>query len=171
MAKTNKTALITGASSGLGLELARLHAKNGDNVILVARSKEKMLRLVAELVKNYGTTIFVIVKDLSLPTAPEEVYEEVKTKGIEVEYLINNAGFGGRGTFAERSAGAGDDDDSGGHCRPDETDQTFPAGDDQPRSWPHSQCLVACRRDAWPVAGCLLCLEGIRHVALQCHLV
>ncbi|MBQ8486534.1 MAG: SDR family oxidoreductase [Prevotella sp.] len=102
MSRTNKTALITGASSGLGMELARLHAQNGDALVLIARSKEKMLQLEAELTKKYGTTVTVIAKDLSLPTAPEEVYEEVKQKGIAVEYLINNAGFGGRGTFAER---------------------------------------------------------------------
>ena len=102
MNRTNKTALITGASSGLGMELARLHAQNGDALVLVARNKEKMLQLEAELTKKYGTTVTVIAKDLSLPTAPEEVYEKVKDKGIEVEYLINNAGFGGRGTFAER---------------------------------------------------------------------
>ena len=102
MTKTNKTALITGASSGLGMELARLHAQNGDDLVLVARSKEKMLQLEAELIRQYSTQVTVIAKDLSLPTAPEEVYEEVKQKGIEVEYLINNAGFGGRGTFAER---------------------------------------------------------------------
>ena len=102
MTRTNKTALITGASSGLGMELARLHAQNGDDLVLVARSKEKMLQLEAEVIKKYDTTITIIAKDLSLPPAPEEVYEEVKAKGIEVEYLINNAGFGGRGTFAER---------------------------------------------------------------------
>ena len=73
MARTNKTALITGASSGLGMELARLHAQNGDALVLVARSKEKMLQLEAELIKKYGTTVTVIAKDLSLPTAPEEV--------------------------------------------------------------------------------------------------
>ena len=102
MTKTQKTALITGASSGLGVELARLHAQNGDDLVLVARSVGKMESLKEELEKQYGTAVTVIGKDLSQPTAPEEVYEEVKRLGIEVEYLINNAGFGGRGTFAER---------------------------------------------------------------------
>ncbi|MBQ7421384.1 MAG: SDR family oxidoreductase [Prevotella sp.] len=102
METTSKTALITGASSGLGMELARLHAQNGDNLVLVARSEQKMSALKAELESQFGVSATVITKDLSLANAPEEVYEEVKTKGISVEYLINNAGFGGRGTFAER---------------------------------------------------------------------
>ena len=102
MTRTNKTSLITGASSGLGMELARLHAQNGDNLVLVARSEQKMLSLKEDLQKQYGITVTVIAKDLSLETAPDEVYCLVKAKSIEVEYLINNAGFGGRGTFAER---------------------------------------------------------------------
>ncbi|MBP3774987.1 MAG: SDR family oxidoreductase [Bacteroidaceae bacterium] len=99
---TTKTALITGASSGLGMELARLHAQNGDNLVLVARSVGKMQELKEELEQAHGIKAFIIGKDLSLPTAPEEVYQEVKAMGIDIEYLINNAGFGGRGTFAER---------------------------------------------------------------------
>lgn len=102
MSKTQRTALITGASSGLGMELARLHAQNGDDLVLVARSVSKMQALKDELEKQHGIQVTVIGKDLSLPTAPEEVYDEVKQKGITIEYLINNAGFGGRGTFAER---------------------------------------------------------------------
>ena len=102
MNKTSKTALITGASSGLGMELARLYAANGDNLVLVARSVSKMEELKAELEKAYGIQVMVIGKDLSQADAPAEIYFEVKKAGIEIEYLINNAGFGGRGTFAER---------------------------------------------------------------------
>lgn len=102
MDKTNKTALITGASSGLGMELARLHAQHGDNLVLVARSIGKMEALKAELEKAHGVTVTVIGKDLSQADAPETLHDEVAKLGIEVEYLINNAGFGGRGTFAER---------------------------------------------------------------------
>ena len=102
MSRTNKTALITGASSGLGMELARLHAKHGDDLLLVARSVNKMEALKAELQKDYQVNVTVIGKDLSLADAPEMLHDEVKQLGIEVEYLINNAGFGGRGTFAER---------------------------------------------------------------------
>ena len=73
MNKTNKTALITGASSGLGMELARLHAANGDNLVLVARSVSKMEELKAELEKAYGIQVMVIGKDLSHPEAPARV--------------------------------------------------------------------------------------------------
>ena len=102
MTKTNKTALITGASSGLGMELARLHAANGDDLVLVARSVSKMEILKAELEKAHGIQVTVMGKDLSQADAAETLHDEVARLGIEVEYLINNAGFGGRGTFAER---------------------------------------------------------------------
>lgn len=84
------------------MELARLHTANGDNLVLVARSSGKMEELKAELEKAYGIQVMVIGKDLSHADAPAQIYFEVKKAGIEIEYLINNAGFGGRGTFAER---------------------------------------------------------------------
>ena len=73
MNKTNKTALITGASSGLGMEQARLHAANGDNLVLVARSVSKMEELKAELEKAYGIQVMVIGKGLSHADAPARV--------------------------------------------------------------------------------------------------
>lgn len=100
---SDNTALITGASSGLGVELARLHAQNGDNLVLVARSIEKMNALKDELESKYPVKVFVLAKDLTLHNAAEEIYNELKTKGIKIEFLINNAGLGGRGTFAERA--------------------------------------------------------------------
>ena len=98
----NKTALITGASSGIGMELARIHGEKGDDLVIVARSKDKLEELKANLEGKYSTKVYAIVKDLSQPHAPEEIYNEVKAKGIEIDYLINNAGFGGRGKFHER---------------------------------------------------------------------
>ena len=100
---SDNTALITGTSSGLGVELARLHAQNGDNLVLVARSIEKMNVLKDELESKYPVKVFVLAKDLTLHNAAEEIYNELKTKGIKIEFLINNAGLGGRGTFAERA--------------------------------------------------------------------
>jgi len=97
----NKTALITGASSGLGKEFARIHASKGDNVVLIARSKEKLETLKVELEKLYGVSVYVIVKDLSEQYAPKAVYNELKVQNIQVDYLINNAGFGDFGLFAE----------------------------------------------------------------------
>lgn len=98
-----KTALITGASSGLGVEFAKLHAQNKDNLVLVARSEDKMLQLKNELEGRYGIKVEVIVKDLSISSAAEDVFHEIVRKGIEVDYLINNAGFGGVGMFATRN--------------------------------------------------------------------
>ena len=96
-----RTALITGASSGIGLELAKIHASKGDNLILVARSKSKIDELKVELEKSYGINVYTIGKDLSLAGSANEVYSEVKQQNIIVDYLINNAGFGNFGLFAE----------------------------------------------------------------------
>jgi short-subunit dehydrogenase len=97
-----KTALITGASNGIGLELARIHAQKGDNLVLVARNKEKLDELKNELEGKYKVKVYNIVKDLSVQGAAKSVYEEVKKNGIIVDYLINNAGFGDFGLFNER---------------------------------------------------------------------
>ncbi|MDP4281922.1 MAG: SDR family oxidoreductase [Bacteroidota bacterium] len=95
------TALITGASSGIGLELAKIHASRGGNLVLVARREEKLANLKADLEKKYGVSVQYIVKDLFIPNAPKEVYEEVENRNITVDYLINNAGFGYFGMFRE----------------------------------------------------------------------
>ena len=97
----NRTALITGASSGLGKEFAKIHASKGDNLVLVARSKDKLESLKFELEKQFGVSVSVIVKDLSDQYAPKAVYEQLKIQKIKVDYLINNAGFGDFGLFAE----------------------------------------------------------------------
>lgn len=99
----NKTALITGASSGIGKELAMIHAEKRGNLILVARREDKLLELKTELEKKYGIKVFIISKDLSQIGASKEVYDEVKKQHLSVDYLINNAGFGLRGKFHELS--------------------------------------------------------------------
>jgi len=97
----SKTALITGASSGLGKEFAQIHASKGDNLVLVARGKDKLEALKLELEKQYGVSVHVIGKDLSDQYAPKAIYDELKTQKIQVDYLINNAGFGDFGLFSE----------------------------------------------------------------------
>lgn len=97
-----KTALITGASSGLGEEFARLHAAGGGDLILVARREERLRALKAELELRHGVRVHVLAKDLAQPSAPKEVFDEVERLGLRVDYLINNAGLGGQGTLAER---------------------------------------------------------------------
>jgi short-subunit dehydrogenase len=97
-----KTALITGASSGIGRELAHIHAATGGDLVLVARSTQKLNELKIELESKYKIIAAVITKDLTAPNAARELYDEVKSLHIEVDYLINNAGFGGIGKFLER---------------------------------------------------------------------
>jgi len=99
---TSKIALITGASTGIGKELAHIHAEKGGDLVIIARSNDKLNALKNELEEKYSVKLMIIAKDLSLPEAPKEIYEEVKAAGLEVDYLINNAGFGGRGKFHER---------------------------------------------------------------------
>ena len=96
-------ALITGASSGLGKEFARLHASKGGDLVIVARSVAKLEALAEELHDTYGTAVVVLPKDLSRPDAPQEIYDAVHDKGITIDILINNAGLGGQGAFVERS--------------------------------------------------------------------
>ena len=97
----SKTALITGSSNGIGFELSKIHAEQGNSMVLVARSKNKLDELKKELEEKYKVTVYTIGKDLSLPGAAREVYDELKQQNISVDYLINNAGFGDFGLFAE----------------------------------------------------------------------
>lgn len=98
-----KTALITGASSGIGKELAHIHAEKGGNLVVVARSKDDLEQLKTELETKHNVQVIVIVKDLTAENAPEDIYNEVKSQNISIDYLINNAGFGGIGKFNERA--------------------------------------------------------------------
>ena len=86
--------LITGASAGLGVEFARQCVKRGEEVILVARRRDRLNKLAAELGKAH-----VIAADLSKPKAAEKLFAEVASRGLWVRTLINNAGFGLRGRF------------------------------------------------------------------------
>lgn len=104
---TKTTALITGASSGIGKEFARIHAERGGDVVIVARRTDKLEALKTELERDHSIRATVIAKDLGTPGAAAELYAAVHEAGIQVDYLINNAGFGGRGKFHER---AWDDD-------------------------------------------------------------
>lgn len=97
-----KIALITGASTGIGKELSKIHAEKGGDLIIVARSEDKLNELKKELEEKYKINVFVISMDLTKPNAAKEIYEQVQIAGLKVDYLINNAGFGGLGKFNER---------------------------------------------------------------------
>lgn len=95
------TALITGASSGIGLEFAKVFAANKNNLVLVARSEEKLNQLATELSNNFGITVKVIAADLSKMEQVQQVYNTCKNANIQIDYLVNNAGFGTYGFFVE----------------------------------------------------------------------
>ncbi len=87
-----QTALITGASSGIGRELAPLFAQDGVNLALVARDRERLESLAADLRAKYGVDVTVIPQDLAQPTAPEVIHQTLQAQGIMVDFLVNNAG-------------------------------------------------------------------------------
>jgi uncharacterized protein len=93
------SALITGASSGIGLELARLFARDHHDVALVARRADKLERLAAELERAHGVRVTVIPADLADDAASEEIFRALAARDIEVDVLVNNAGFGLVGPF------------------------------------------------------------------------
>jgi hypothetical protein len=96
-----KYALVTGASSGIGYELAKLFAHDGKNIVVVARSQDRLEKLKTEIENKSGTKVIVLVKDLSKADAPQEIFSELEKKNINVDVLVNNAGFPVHGKFAE----------------------------------------------------------------------
>jgi uncharacterized protein len=96
-----KTALITGASSGIGLDFARLFAEKGHDVVLVARSQERLATLAQELSGQHGVRALPVKADLSDPAAPKQLMERLEAEGVRVDALINNAGYASYGPFAE----------------------------------------------------------------------
>jgi hypothetical protein len=96
-----KTALVTGASSGLGVDFARQLAAMGAHLILVARREEQLREVAAEVERQYGVTATIVSLDLSTPDAPQRLYDQLKAEGKHVDVLVNNAGFGLHGKFLE----------------------------------------------------------------------
>jgi len=99
------TTLITGASMGIGLELARVFAEAGDALVLVARSEDKLRALADEIKARHGTNALVVCADLAKPDAVDRIVEAVTSAGIVVDYVVNNAGFGTTGPFLETDLG------------------------------------------------------------------
>lgn len=98
-----KYILITGASTGIGYEMAQLLAAEKHNLILVARTVSKLQQMQLELRSNYGIDVQYFEQDLSNPDAAKALYNQIKTGPWQVTHLVNNAGFGGYGNFLETS--------------------------------------------------------------------
>lgn len=95
------TTLITGASSGIGKAFARKLAAQGRNVLLVARSEDNLITLCNELGRMNSIRAQYVAMDLSRPEAPARLFEEAQARGLVVDLLVNNAGFGAMGDFAK----------------------------------------------------------------------
>lgn len=94
------TVLITGASGGIGYELAKLFARDHHNLVVVARSGDKLAQVAAEL-QTHGVTVKTVALDLSQPPAAKFLFDQLQREGIAIDILINNAGFGVFGEFAQ----------------------------------------------------------------------
>ncbi len=98
------TALITGASGGIGLELARVHASRGGDLVLVARNAKRLEEAKVELQIRLGVQVMTLPLDLSLPDSARQLHDWTKEQGVEIDILVNNAGFGDYGPFADADA-------------------------------------------------------------------
>lgn len=97
----NKTALITGASGGIGCELAKLFAKDQYNLVLVARGAGKLTQFANELQREFGISAKAVPLDLTAASAPQFLFDKLQREGIAVDILVNNAGYGVLGEFAK----------------------------------------------------------------------
>jgi hypothetical protein len=95
------TALITGASAGLGLEFAKRFAADGHDLVLVARRRDRLEALAGQLQQAHGVKAHVVAADLAVPDGPQKVLEEVRRLEVSIDFLVNNAGFGTSGAFSE----------------------------------------------------------------------
>ncbi len=101
MDSKTQTTLITGASGGIGYELAKLFAHDHYNLVLVARSTDKLNRIASDLQGQFGIRVKALALDLGAPSASTFLFEQLQREGVAVDVLVNNAGFGGFGEFAE----------------------------------------------------------------------
>src|SRR5947208_1018973 len=95
------TALVTGASGGIGAELARLFGADGHDLVLVARSGDKLAGLAEELGRAHNVGARALPADLARTEAPREIFDQLESEGVAVDALVNNAGVGSYGLFAE----------------------------------------------------------------------
>ncbi|MEH2202685.1 MAG: SDR family oxidoreductase [Nostoc sp.] len=99
--RQKRTALITGAASGIGYQLTQIFARHNYNLVLVDKNEQKLIEIVDEFPQKFGIFVKIFVKDLSIPTSPEEIFTELQQASIKIDVLVNNAGFGTYGAFSE----------------------------------------------------------------------
>ena len=97
----NNTAFITGTSNGIGYELAYLFAKNKTNLVLAARSKDKLDSMAEDIKTKFGVSVKAYANDISSLINCEEIYSDIKKENIRIDFLVNNAGFGNYGFFTD----------------------------------------------------------------------
>ncbi len=159
-----KVTLITGASSGIGEAFARRLASDGHDLVLVARSETRLHEICDELMLRHKITAHYVVLDLALPGADERLFSETQKHGFEVEWLINNAGFGSMGDFAVL-----DMDHELNMIRVNvlgaySIDAQISDRNAQPRKRNHHQCFIGRRVSANSVYGHLRGNKGVCHV-------
>lgn len=98
-----KTALITGATGGLGRQFAKIHATNHGDLVLIARNPQKLSELENELTTQYHVNVKTIAVDFTNLNAAQAIFDAVQQANIKIDYLINNAGLGGQGAFIDRT--------------------------------------------------------------------
>ena len=101
MNTNKKTALITGASSGIGYEFCKIFAENGFNLVITARSEDKLTKFASKLTEEFNVDVKTIPADLSIPSEAQKLFDESINAGMRINVLINNAGFGMRGKFVD----------------------------------------------------------------------
>jgi len=99
MPQERKTALITGASGGIGYELAKLFAHDHHDLVLVARNADTLARFADELQRQFGVKVVPVPLDLSETSAPQALFDQLQREGVRVDFLVNNAGYGKFGEF------------------------------------------------------------------------
>ena len=98
-----RTALVTGASAGIGLEFSKLLASKGYNLVLCARRKKRLEEIAEELRKKFLVNVFAVESDLSLRETPDKIFEILKKENIEIDFLVNNAGYSLKKKFTKNS--------------------------------------------------------------------
>ena len=161
------TALITGASSGLGEEFARQLARENYDLVLTARREDRLKAVAAEAMKLGSSKVEVIASDLGQPDAAAKLHRQVSERGIEIECLVNNAGFGTHGIFHKTAARARDRRDQPQHHRTGFAHAPLPRRDGGATTRHHHQCGLDRRVPTDSLHGDLCGDQGIRAQLLR----